>query len=403
MSLYLSPYVGLGTQDTPFFPRGLDEPGASAIDLRHDCTTRDGSGMRYALLWLPDDIPAPIGAKKLASDHGEPASKVAKQHCDGLRCHIDFSKDKTIEDVVSTLLLRPAKGHWGGLRPYKGVVEAWLGSSIGLRRWVHLPQLAGMTTATDNFNRADVNPIAGNWTDAGAGSSAYKIVSNQLVTNNVGGEQYIYWNADTFSSDQFSQVQLITVNGSIGVTVRGSGSSKDYYAIQDFNGLDIFKFVSTTYTHLGGDAGYTWPANDYIRLVAQGTTITAYADASAPPTTQKGQVTDTTFSGGHPGIYNFNSTGAIYDNWSGGDLGPNELDVTGSGGVTLGGSAPIEFTLIHTPSGGVTFAGTAPIANGKVLVGSGGIRFSGTAVVLKNGVAIAIRRAFRASRWFRNQ
>lgn len=407
MSLYLSPYVGLGTKDTPFFPRGLDEPGASAIDLRYDCSTRDGSGMRYGLLWLPDDIPAPVAAKKLASDHGEPVSKAALGHCENLRCRLDFSKASTIEDAVGTLLLRPAKGHWGGLRPYKGVIEAWLGSSTGPKRWVHLPQIAGGSQALDNFNRANENPLslAGNWDSPHA--THFKIVSNQL--QNIGGgsagdEWYVYWN-DTFSNDQFSQIQIISKVDTMGVTVRGSGTATNYYAIQSFNGLDLFKYVSASYTHLGGDTGYAWTANDYARLTASGTTLTAYADSSTTPTTQKAQVTDSTFTGGFPGIYGFGYGVNTYDNWSGGDLssGPIELDVTGSGGVTFGGSAPVEFTLVHMPSGGVVFAGTAPVANGLVYQPTGGVTFGGVALVLKNGVPIAVRRVMRMSRWFRNQ
>lgn len=321
MALYLSPYVGLGTHDTPFFPRGLDEPGASAIDLRHDCTTRDGMGMRYGLLWLPDDIPAPIGAKKLATDHGEPASKVAKQHCEGLRCHVDFSKDKNIEDVVSTLLLRPAKGHWSGLRPSRGVVEAWLGSSSGLKRWVHLPVIAGMTTRTDDFNRADENPLAGNW--SGPTTSLYKIVSNQLVGQNSGDDDnYQYWNADVFPDDQFSQIQLVTYAGpSPGVTVRGSGATRNYYAYQTYAGptSEIFKYVSGGYTVLV-QASVAWNVGEYVKLVAEGTTLTCYLDANNPPATQILQVTDTTFTGGVPGIYNYFGNANVLDNWSGGDL-----------------------------------------------------------------------------------
>ena len=46
---YLTPYVGTGTNEDPFTPKGAS--GAwSAIDLRPDCSVATG----YALLCLPD-------------------------------------------------------------------------------------------------------------------------------------------------------------------------------------------------------------------------------------------------------------------------------------------------------------------------------------------------------------
>ncbi|MDP3891934.1 hypothetical protein, partial [Nocardioides sp.] len=43
--LYLAPYVGAGTDNDPFRPRGSEQPGWSAIDLRADSTILAGRAL----------------------------------------------------------------------------------------------------------------------------------------------------------------------------------------------------------------------------------------------------------------------------------------------------------------------------------------------------------------------
>lgn len=366
MALYLSPYIGQGTRDDPFRPSGADQSGASAIDLRIDCTRADGGGIKFALLWLPGGIPNPTGAIKLADDHGEIVSALIKNAAT-TRFRLDFSKDLTIQDVVETILLRPDNGHWHRLRPSNGRVEAWLGSGAGHRRWVDFPVVAGGATALDDFNRADENPLAGNWTSVSA--NPFRLISNQVQGSGVSFvESYAYWNATPFGNDQFSQLQIVTANFSLGVTVRGSGAPTDYYCTQFYpsNSADLFKYVSGSYTSLAGGA-YAWTTNDYIRMTAVGSTLTFYADASNPPTTQILQVTDTTFSSGKVGIYDWNGV-AVLDNWSGGDLSAADTMfaaavtlsiVTGaplSTQIALAGGVTVRLTVAPTLSTAITMA-----------------------------------------------
>src|SRR6267143_4180867 len=61
--------------------------------------------------------------------------------------------------------------------------------------------------ATDNFNRADADPIGGNWTGF-AGNGA--IVGNQLRQSTAGGiDAYIIWNADTPPADHYSKIGFV--------------------------------------------------------------------------------------------------------------------------------------------------------------------------------------------------
>lgn len=351
MPLYLSPYIGQGTRDNPFRPSGADQSGASAIDLRIDCTRADGGGLRFALLWLPLGSSSPTGAIKLADDHGETVSTLIKNAAN-TRFGLDFSKDLTIQDLVETILLRPDNGHWHRLRPNRGRVEAWLGSGTGKRRWVDFPVLAGGATALDNFNRADENPLAGNWTSVSA--NPFRLIGNQAYGSGAGsGETYAYWNANTFSDDQFSQIQIVTANEALGVTVRGSGASTDYYAVQDFTGANLFKYVSGAYTSLDQQS-YAWSTNDYIRLAASGSTLTVYGDASNPPTTQIAQATDTTFASGKVGIYDWFGN-AILDNWSGGDLSSQFAQST-SGALASSGAIVKQSRII--PVGSLAISGS---------------------------------------------
>ena len=193
---------------------------------------------------------------------------------------------------------------------------------LGGERFFELPVIAGGAFQTDAFTRADENPIAGNWTNI----SDMKLASNQLVANVGVGEKYCYWNANTFSNDQYSQVQFVSMSGSVGLVVRGSGASRDYYAVQRYNGssdtsgIQIFKYVSTTYTALA-TMEFTWVANDYGRLTVSGSTLNYYMDASSPPTTFRISATDTTHTSGFVGVYGWTTVAeSLYDNWEGGDL-----------------------------------------------------------------------------------
>lgn len=93
---------------------------------------------------------------------------------------------------------------------------------------------------------------------------------------------------------------------------------------------------------------------------------------------------------------------------AGGGAGETTWTYAPSGGVTLGGTAPLLRTKVHTSSGGVTLAGTAatdgkhnyaytssggltvagtaPVLKGKVYAPSGGIAIAGTAPLLKGKV-----------------
>lgn len=105
-----------------------------------------------------------------------------------------------------------------------------------------LPFLFAALPATDNFNRTDENPIAGNWTN--------RHNSIQIATNVVGGVtaaawNTAYWNADTFSTEQYSQVVLSTFTDYIGASVRVQSGDATYYACLCDTGISTLGPLST--------------------------------------------------------------------------------------------------------------------------------------------------------------
>ena len=318
--LYLAPYIGTGTRDDAFRPRGA-ESGFSSVDLRPDPTKVDG----YALLYMPGGSSEP-GLEKLGEHKHEVCSVIAGIRA-GNKLGKSFDhKNKTVGDLVGDLLMSPPSVR--GWKPLQhamrlGQPGRYYEVLLNNERFFELPVLAGMTVRTDDFNRADENPIGGNWTNTQSGTGRAQIISNQLTSSGDLGQNdhACYWNADTFSNDQFSSAQFVAQGGGScapGLTVRGSGIASDFYCCQLFSGSDLFKYVAGSYTSLSRPAD-TWTANDYMRLQVSGTSLGFYHDTLTIPTTLIASATDSAFASGKVGVYNWLGQG-IWDNWRGGDL-----------------------------------------------------------------------------------
>jgi hypothetical protein len=64
--------------------------------------------------------------------------------------------------------------------------------------------------ASDNFTRADANPIGGNWTrfSSSAGFVAAQLLSNSFASSTVNSNPDSFWNAATWPNDQWSQITI---------------------------------------------------------------------------------------------------------------------------------------------------------------------------------------------------
>ena len=320
MPVYLSPYRGPGTRSDSFRPRGADGSWSS-IDLRPVGSCVDG----YALLHTPHNITDPR-VYLLGVDKDDALPRPVERRVGSMLGLAFDGSNRTLSELVGEIMLRPLRGKqgWKPIQPAlrHDMPGRYYEVMLGGERFFQLPVIAGGTFRTDDFNRADETPVAGNWTNV----TRTNLAGNQLVVPPGTSEAYCYWNADTFTNDQYSQIQFTTLDGSSGLSLRGSGATLNYYGVQRYNGssdelgIQIFKYVSGTYTPLE-TMEFTWTDGHYGRFTASGSTLNYYMDASNPPTTFRQTATDTTFTSGFVGVYGWNTAATrVYDNWEGGDL-----------------------------------------------------------------------------------
>jgi len=193
--------------------------------------------------------------------------------------------------------------------------------------------------ASDDFDRAD-GSLGSNWADIGDGGLA--IFGDAAAGTAAAGVTGDVWTANTFSGDQFSQFTLTATQPSggqwIGAAVRAqSGGQSAYVGIYFWNSgspeLMLFKRSGGSWTQLGS-AVNSGPlaAGTQLEVTAAGSAISVLENGSAKIT-----VSDTSITGGSPGIISF-GTGQV-DNWSGGNA---------AGGT---GGTPSTFTVGGTVSG----------------------------------------------------
>jgi putative esterase len=254
---------------------------------------------------------------------------------------------------------------------------------------------SGTLTASDDFNRAN-GPLGSNWT---AMSDGAMTISSQAVAGGNSGTSGGTRTAETYASNQYSQVQVtsaqLTGGQWIGPAVRSqNGGQNLYLGIYFWNSgspqLRLYKRTSGGFTQLGS----SYPtsglgAGATLRLTAAGSTISFLLNGSPVIT-----ATDTSLTGGAPGIMAF-GTGTA-DNWAGGNIaagpsytvggtvsglsgtvvlndnGGDVLSLTANGAFTfptpvLSGS-PYNVTVANAPAGQ-----TCAVSSGSGTVGSGNV------------------------------
>ena len=210
------------------------------------------------------------------------------------------------------------------------------------------------TTASDDFNRAD-GGLGPNWTDISDGGLA---ISSQLVTGTAGQVTGDMWSAQAFGSDQYSQDEVtstqLTGGQWIGPGVRLQNGGQDGYAgfyYWNFGSpeLMLFKRSGGGWAEIGGGAYPVSPlaAGTMIELTAVGSKISLLLNGTAVIS-----VTDTSFTGGSPGIVAYGNPTA--DNWSGG----NASGATFTVGGTVSG---LSGTVVLQDNGG-TISASVPTA-----------------------------------------
>ena len=220
-------------------------------------------------------------------------------------------------------------------------------------------------TATDNFNRAN-GPLGPNWTNMTDGGLA---ISSQAVTGTNSANSGDIRTAETYTSDQYSQIEVTSTQLSggqwIGPAVRAqNGGLSAYLGIYYWNfgnpDLMLFKRISGGWTQLGSTyASGALTAGTQLKITAVGSTISFLQNGVQVMT-----ATDTSLTGGAPGIIAYQAPTA--DNWAGGSLNiPGTYSVGGnvsglSGTVVLQNNSGDDLSV--STAGPFTFA--TDLANG---------------------------------------
>ena len=228
---------------------------------------------------------------------------------------------------------------------------------------VYTPPEALAASTSDNFARAD-GPLGPNWTDMTDGGLT---IASQVVEGGNSSNTGDMWTAETFGSDQFSEVQTtatpLTGDEWIGPSVRSQdGGASDYVGIYYWNSgspvLMLFLRLSDAWEQLGAtyNSGVL-AAGTTLEVMATGTTITFLEDG-VPCIT----ASDSSLTGGAPGIMAY-GTGEAAD-WSGGDVevgAPQSIGgtISGlSGTVVLADNSSDQLSL--SANGPFTFASQVP-------------------------------------------
>jgi hypothetical protein len=203
--------------------------------------------------------------------------------------------------------------------------------------------------ATDNFNRADdPSSLGANWTIQ---SGTVQIISNQASLQTPNTE--VFWNADAFANDHYSQVLVVVSTANDGCVVRASGTGGSRNNYLSYNNSNIYKDVGGSYTLLGSGSGSA-SNGDTIKMTATGTTIAVLING-----VQKNSVTDSTFTSGSAGVFGDNAAARV-DNWTGDNIGGAVADT-----LEWRGCYPVQKCLV-SPS--VMYRGLCQFSRSRIFV-----------------------------------
>ena len=267
-------------------------------------------------------------------------------------------------------------------------------------------------TASDNFNRAD-GALGPNWTAISDGAMA---ISSQAVIGTAGATTGDTWTAATFASDQYSQIGVTATPLSggqwVAAAVRVQASGQNAYAglyYWNFGSpeLMLFKRSGGAWAQLGSTySSGVLAAGTQLEISAVGSTISFLQNG-----VQRIAVTDSSFTGGAPGIMAFGNSTA--DNWTGANAtsGGTTYSVGGTvsglsgtvvlqdnGGDNLSVSASGPFTFATALASGAAYGVTVKTnPSGQTCTVSNGSGTVASANVTNVAVSCAARR--RLSRW----
>ena len=245
---------------------------------------------------------------------------------------------------------------------------------------------AAATPASDNFNRAD-GALGPNWTAISDGAMA---ISSQAVIGTAGVTTGDIWTAATFASDQYSQIQVTSTPLSGGQWVAAAvrvqaGGQNAYAGLYYWNfgspELMLFKRSGGAWAQLGSTySSGVLAAGTQLEVSAVGSTISFLQNG-----VQRIAVTDSSFTGGAPGIMAYGNSTA--DNWTGANATTGTTYSVGGTASGLSGTVVLQDNggdnLSVSASGPFTFA--TALASGAAYSVTVGTNPSGQTCTVSNG------------------
>ena len=212
--------------------------------------------------------------------------------------------------------------------------------------------------ATDEFTRANANPIGGNWSTTG-NANALQLVGNAVDATDT-NTNAAHWSADTFNNDQYCLVAITTVAAGVsgGPTVRAGANGANpagylWFYPGTANTMRLYRWNGdgpNSYTQIGSDYSVTVNAASVLKISVSGTTLTPAVDG-VNQTTQA----DSTWASGSAGlqIYGTGAPQPPLDNWEGGNVGPPPPGIVYAedlAGTTAASAAWVDTAIIPAAS-----------------------------------------------------
>lgn len=362
MPYYLAPYVGAGTDLDPFRPRGSEQPGWAAIDLRPDGgATLIGSGLNACLLHLPVADPQPQ-LRLLALESGELLGPGLRQVLATQLKLLALPVATRFDDLIMELLLTPPPNGWKALRPTRaGAYDVHLG---GLLKRVAV--VRGGSLIAESFNKLDADTLGPDqpWTEV---LGDLDVLSNHCVVGTLSGTVPDLGRADTdlATDDHYAELMVVELtlgtgtSSAIGVACRKDSTATNtlYWYRGNItstpdNFHQLFKTVAGASTQLGSSDATDVAAGEIIAVEANGSSITGRRNSvvSVGPVTDMAIVNNL-----RAGIRNFVTLGtgvARLKPWRAGDL--SSIRYLGGGvNVTPGGAhaTSVAVTIPATTAG----------------------------------------------------
>lgn len=310
---YLSTYRGAGTSEDPYRPIGADGDFAS-IDLRPP-----GQASGRCLLVLP--------ARNDLDGMSYLGDTVADVLPSSVRTRIGNALGLTVEGtrlaaIIAELLVSHAREDGTRWRPLRvgrdGHLRVFLGKLI-----YDLAPVGGGATITDNFNRADENPLVAS---AEGWSWSHVLNDNDLISNVVTGGAVATCvsraQSDLASDDHYAKLQIVSydANGRLGVNVRFASAADTSYWFRVRNSSStgtflLVKRVTGTDTTLETVIDTAPAGGSTMKLTVDGSSLAGFINDVSKVT-----ATDTVITGNlRTGISFFSNVAAYGDDFEAGD------------------------------------------------------------------------------------